>query len=95
MRQSYDSQSLNMPPVLMIACMAFAHVTLFDRDEVHGQMMSRETAGTEGCRSADLAAPIGPMAPASASVAGSGSSSSEIMPQKKHDGPLLERSRER
>lgn len=82
MRYSHNSKALNVPRVLLIVCMAVTQVTLFDRDEVHSQMMSTETCRLEGCRSADSAVLIGPMASASASVAGSGSSSSESMPPK-------------
>ena len=79
MRHSHDSPTLNVPLVLMIACIAFASVNPFDRNEVHGQMVSTETCGS-GCRSAHSAASIGPVDPTPSSLAGSDLSSSESTP---------------
>jgi len=80
MRYSYDS--LNVPLVLLIGCMAFVHVTLFGRGDAQGQMLSTETCGSKGCRSIDSAMSIGPMAPASSSMADSSFSSSESKPPR-------------
>ena len=69
-----------MPLVLRIAFIAFAYVTAFDRDVVHGQMVSTGDLRVERLPLCSFSRVDGLAPPAPVSLAGSDASSSESMP---------------